>query len=307
MSVSLFNKQVENIPKEELEKRKQWYSKFARTFPPYNFVVNYAKLTGTCTENSEAANFGREFAMVLSLESNRDVNQDLRLVELEKDLVQIVENTDNSIFYRKLFFPSIFFNNDFHFENLIVKGIYITECYTEGDDANYCLHHPSPNDYAIFTVSADIEQGCEFYTCIALVDKAMGLRFTDSKEEDKKTSRLANFIRILVCNILDMVEGNDELTVTTIVSTKEQNEKRKKRGQIPIPNKVFIRASGEFKKYINNFNREISKPSHSFEVRGHWRHFRDERYVNMKGQKIWIKPMIRGQGIFIKKDYVIKG
>jgi len=308
MSISLFSKQVENISQDELEKRRQWYAKLARTYPSYNYTVNYARLTSTCKEVSEAADFGREFARTLSFESDRDINQDLRLVEIEKDLVPIVENTDNNVFYRPLFFPSIFFNNDFRFEDLIIKGIYITECYAVPGESIYQLRTPNPNDYAIFSVACDINQGCEFYSSIALINKAIGAKYTDSKEEDKKTRRLTDYIRILVCNILDMIEGNDELTVTTIVSTKEHNEKRKRKGQIPFPDKVFIRATGEFKKYISSYNREISKPSHSFEVRAHWRHFRDNRFVNMKGQKIWIKPMIKGKGIFIKKDYkVIKG
>lgn len=307
MSVSLFSKQIENIPKDELERRRQWYAKFAKTYPSYNFIVGYARLAGTCKEVSDAADFGREFARALSLESDRDINQDLRLVEIEKDLIPIVENTDNNVFYRPLFFPSVFFNNDFHFEDLIIKGIYITECYTVPGESIYQLHAPNPNDYAIFAVSADINQGCEFYSSIALLNKAVGTKYIDSKEEDKKTKRLIDYIRILVCNILDMIEGNDELTVTTIITSKEHNEKRKRKGQIPLPNKVFIRANGEFKKYISSYNKEISKPSHSFEVRAHWRHFRDDRFVNMKGQKIWIRPMIKGKGIFIKKDYKVIG
>lgn len=93
----------------------------------------------------------------------------------------------------------------------------------------------------------------------------------------------------LVCNIIDMVEGNDEdLEVTTIHTTSEQNLKRIKRGKVPFPTKVFIRANKEFKQYIKDFNDEDeeckeTKLTCKFLVRGHWKHFRAERYVRKKG------------------------
>ena len=88
----------------------------------------------------------------------------------------------------------------------------------------------------------------------------------------------------MVCNIIDMVEGNDEdLEVTTIISTSEQNAKRIKRGKIPLPTKIFIRANKEFKQYIKDFNEaheecKETKLSCKFLVRGHWMHFRSERF-----------------------------
>lgn len=309
--MSLFAKQTEGYSKEHIEKSKEWYKKFAVNHPAYHFVVNYAvllqkNLTAGRYGNTPEAIFAERFARILTMESSRDINEDLRLVELEKDLVGLVENTDNNIFYRPLFFPSIFMNNDFHFEDLIVKGIYITECYTEEGTNSYFLHHPNVNDYAIFAVAADINQGCEFYLSLALVNKTIGNRFLDSKDEEKKMKKLSEYIRILICNIIDMVEGNDEdLNVVTIVESKEQNKKRIFRRKIPIPTRVVIRAKGEFKKYVNNFYNEGRKFSHKFPVRGHWRHFRDDKFVNVQGTKKWIKPSWKGEGITISKDYKV--
>lgn len=306
--MSIYSKQVENIPEELKEIQKQRFRKFAKSFPPYNFVTTYAKIMMVNRENTKEGAFGKRFAAVLCLESDRDINNELKMVEIQKDLILLIENTDNKIFYRPLFFPSIFINNDFIFEDLIIKGIYITECYAEPGTNNYTLHYPNHNDYVIFVVAADIKEACEFYSNFALINREIGENFTDTKEEHKRMRRLNEYVRLLICNIIDMVDGNDEdLEVTIIKTTREQNLKRIKRGQIASPDKVFIKPKGKFKKYVTDFNNNIDKikPGYSFPVRGHWRHYRDERYVNVFDTKQWIKPFIKGEGILVRKDYDI--
>lgn len=304
--MSLYTKDMEKYSEEAKELSKQRFKKFAASHPAYHFVTKYAQILKECNINSPEGIFGRRFAQILSMESNRDINNELRLVELEKDLMPLVEKTDNKIFYRPLFFHSIFINNDFNFEGLIVKGIYLTECYTEPGSARYTLHHPNINDYAIFVIAADTNIGCEFYSAFALVDNKIGDSFTDTKEETMRMKRLAKYVRIMICNVIDMVEGNDkDLNVVTIETTKEQNAKRIKKGQVAMPTKVYIRAKGEFKKYIGEFNREISKPNYRFDVRAHWRHFWSDKFVNVKGTKMWIASFTKGEGILIRKDYKV--
>ncbi len=310
--MSLFEQQVGKCPGALDEKSKQKYKKFAETYPAYNFVVYYTSIMSTCEENSPEGQFARLFANILGMESSKDINEELRLIELEKDLIPLVESTDNKIFFRNLFFHSIFINNDFRFEDLIIKGIYITECHTEKGSSSYYLHHPDINDYAIFAVAADVKEGSEFYISIALVDKVIGDQFLDSKEENKKVKRCAEYLRMLVCNIIDMVEENtDDLSIVTIETTKEQNVNRIRRKQIPIPTRIVIRAKDNFKKYIKLFNSDMAdartgKLGYKFLVMGHYRHFRDEKFKNVKGTKKWIKPYWKGEGMAIAKEYILK-
>jgi hypothetical protein len=310
--MSLFEQEMKNCPGGLTEKSRQQYKKFAETYPPYNFVVYYTRVMSTIPENSPEGQFARMFAGVLGMESSKDINKELRLVELENDLIPLVESTENKIFFRPLFFPSIFINNDFHFENLIIKGIYITECHAEKGTCSYFLHHPDINDYAIFAVAADVGESCEFHISIAFVDKVMGDPFLDSKEENSKLKRCADYIRTVICNIIDMVEGNtDDLSVVTIETTGEQNIKRIRRKQIPLPTKIFIRAKGEFKKYVKKFNSDAEdsrsgKLGYKVLVIGHYRHFRDEKFKNVKGTKKWIKPYWKGEGIAISKEYFLR-
>ncbi len=308
--MSLFGQYVDKYSEETREFSKQWFKKFAKSYPPFQFVINYSEIMKNCDENSSEGIFGKRFAKVLSMEADKDVNSELRLVELEKDLIPLVENTDNKIFCRHLFFPSIFINNDFNFDGLIVKGIYITECYSEPGSNRYTLHWSIPNDYAIFVVAADIDIGCEFYACFAMVNKAIGENFTDTSEERVRMRMLAEYTRVLICNIIDMVEGNDEdLEVVTVNTSREQNLKRIKRKQIPMPTKVFIRPRGKFKKYVKEFNQDNDdnkkKLTYRFLMRGHFRHLRSEKFVYKQGEKIWIKPFWKGEGIVISKDYKV--
>jgi hypothetical protein len=224
--MSLYQNYIDKCSDDTREFSKQWFKKFAKSHPPFQFIIGYSEIMKNCDENSPAGIFGNRFAKILRMEADKDINNELRLVELEKDLIPLVESTDNKIFYRHLFFPSIFINNDFNFEGLIIKGIYITECYSEPGSNSYTLHWPFPNDYAIFVVAADIDIGCEFYACFAMVNKTIGENFTDTSEERTKMRRLAEYARLLICNVIDMVEGNDEdLEVVTINTSNDQNLK----------------------------------------------------------------------------------
>ncbi len=317
--MSLFEQEVKKYPNALSDSAKQKYKKFVETHPPYNFVVYYTNIMSKHLEDTPEGEFSRLFAQILGQESSKDINEKLRLVELEKDLIPLVESTENKIFFRNLFFPSVFINNDFHFEDLIIKGIYITECHTEKGSSHYYLHHDDINDYAIFAVAVDVKDSSEFHTCIALVDKTFGLDYLDSKEEFQKLKRCNEYIRTLVCNVVDMVEGNtDDLSVVTIETTREQNIKRMRRQQIPIPTRVVIRAKDHFKKYVKKFNSDMNdnrlndnklndnKLGHKFLVMGHYRHFRDEKFKRVKGTKKWIKPYWKGEGIAIAKEYFVK-
>jgi len=313
--MSLFEQEIEKFG-DLTERSKQQYKKFAESSPPYNFVMYYVSVMSTIDENSPEGEYAKLFAKILGMESNVDINNELRLIELENDLVPLVESTDNKIFFRPLFFPSIFINNDFHFGELLIKGIYITECHTEKGTASYFLHHPDVNDYAIFAVAVDTNQGFEYHISIALVDKTMGTPYLDSNAENSQLKRCSEYLRTIICNVIDMVEGNtDDLSVVTIETTREQNIKRIRRKQIAMPTRVVIRAKEEFKKYVKKFNIDMAdaidndkkgKSGYKYLVMGHYRHFRDEKFKKVRGTKKWIFPYWKGEGIAISKEYIIR-
>jgi len=119
-------------------------------------------------------------------------------------------------------------------------------------------------------------------------------------------NKFYNFIRNLIFNFLDFL-NNPEVELISVERTKEQNDKRIKRGKQPIPTIHNIKVSGKLKIYLDHLNSNPDfKYSHRFDVRGHWRMLRSDRWGKHKGTKIWIPPYIKGEGIYVKKNYEVK-
>ena len=292
------------------ENRLEMKKFFTRTFlptPSYQFVMEYMETMDQLRtddlpeyfseQTSESVEFAKTFYKAAFTAGKQDINKELRMVEIEEDLVPILENTDNKIFYRPLFFPTIFINNDFKFETFVIKGLLIEDL-------------PNHKNILAYIVAMDTDTYRILQSIVILPVEEKGT-IKPLQGDEGKISRLNNHIRLLICNVIDMVDGNDEdLEVTTIVTTPEQNTKRVKRGKVPFPTKVFIRAKKEFKQYIKDFNDvndecKETKLSCKFLVRGHWMHFRSERYIHRQGEKTWVKPFYKGQGIVVAKPYKI--
>ncbi len=298
----------EETPEEYKIRMKRFLTKEFLPIPAYQFFIQYLETIKTVGEkelpsylpgySKDAINFLSYFSDKVSKAASQDINKELRLLEIEDDLIPLIERTDNKIFYRPLFFPTIFINNDFIFENYIIKGLLIEDV-------------PTEKDILIYLISMDMNNYDLMASMVILRTEKVITQSYNVPEiaTQEKSERLNAYIQLLVCNIIDMVEGNDEdLEVTTIVTSPEQNIKRMKRGKIPLPTKIFIRANKTFKQYIKDFNDadeecKENKLSCKFLVRGHWRHFRAERFARKRGEKIWIKPFYKGQGIVIAKEY----
>lgn len=300
----------EETPEEYLERMKIFYRRSFLPVPAYQFFVQYIETLTTIGEQElpsylpgyteEALSYLADFHKRVSVQARQDINKELRLVEIEKDLIPLLENTDNKIFYRPLFFPTVFINNDFVFENFIIKGLLIEDV-------------PTQKDLLIYLIAIDINNYELMASMIYLTAEKVETQAyrVPGTETEESSERFNKHVQTLVCNIIDMVEGNDEdLEVTTIHTAPEQNLKRLKRGKVPFPTKVFIRANKEFKQYIKDFNEEDeeckeTKLTCKFLVRGHWMHFRAERYIRKKGEKTWVKPFYKGQGIVVARPYKV--
>ena len=289
--------------KEELTGREFSSWKRYEALPPFHCTIAFAKsIRYIDPENNQEYIGLKEFAQYVEKFTNKDINEYLRLVEIEEGLMPLIINTDNKIFYRPLFFPFVFLNNEIKFEHVLVKGILIRD-----DDIN--------KDYAITAICLDLRD-YGFYTIMCdLIKKSEDKSLLKTKEDIEFSARLNDYVRKIICNFVDLVEGNDEDIYTVeIITTQKQNLKRIKRGKIPFPTKIFIKAKKEFKKYVQEFNKNYEEFNneddkkgfgHKFLVIGHFRHFRAERYKHVKGSKIWIKPFWKGIGIVVSKEYKV--
>lgn len=281
-------------------------SKNYSSLPPYHFMKMHMEYMKNKYEKDQRSNYD---LFLNDLEP--DINKVLRLIEIDKDLIRLIENTNNKVFHRKLFFPSIFINNEFKFEDYTIKGILVQECLCEKgrsirlSQEDIIKTKTEPNDFLItITGLKDLDnKNIENWNLVFYL-----LNETRVNDDIYDAKNLRNYIRNIICNIIDMVEGNDaDLDVVTIETSKEQNEKRLKRKQIAFPTKIYIRAKGDFKKYVKKFNIDFEnnirkKIEHQFVVRGHWRNFRSEKFKKI-GERTWIKPYWKGEGLIIAKEY----
>lgn len=280
--------------------------------PAYYFTLEYATLSSGATQikQNEMMQHRADWGKLFVNEADKDVNEKLRLIELDKNILPLIESTKNKIFYRNLFFPSVFVNCDFNFKHLIVKGFLIID-HNQFGFVDELFGKTKSKELSIFFVAIDKKNKSEFYNHLKLCGgHNYGKEFHEFESERKIAHQLCDYVRQLAVNIIDMVEGGDEdLNITTVEITRKQNLKRIKRGKIQLPTKIFIKPTGTFQKYILDFNEEIERGDikHRFLVRGFWRHYRDEKYKEKQGTKQWIKPFWKGKGITVAKDYKIKG
>ncbi len=88
---------------------------------------------------------------------------------------------------------------------------------------------------------------------------------------------------------------------------KESSERKRIAKGLPqrLPT-TRVRLRGELRIYLNRLlegGRQLY--SHAFWVRGHWRHFHSPKFTNLQGQKRWIPPYIKGEGVLVPKIYEI--
>jgi len=111
-------------------------------------------------------------------------------------------------------------------------------------------------------------------------------------ESQKYQRRIKDFI-------INLLLFFNEPRVTMYIIDKKKPARRKT-GTIPIPSQLRTKLHYELKNYIEKIyitGQSHSKLGYSYWVRGHWRRFISPKFKNKQGQKTWILPHIRGEGL----------
>jgi hypothetical protein len=114
-------------------------------------------------------------------------------------------------------------------------------------------------------------------------------------------------LRIFAANFIDFINDPEIITIKNTPNQRE-NEIRKRKNKPSRPISYEIELSNPLKLYIKQLRQGKSfNYSHRFWVRGHWRHYTNKRYINIRYKKQWIKPFIKGSGILVdNKNYILK-
>lgn len=118
---------------------------------------------------------------------------------------------------------------------------------------------------------------------------------------DKTTRELLHNFAL---NFLHFIQDKDVWLVQKAPDRK-RNEKRIKKGKVPIPQRMVINLKGELKLYMRKVVRDkkLFHYSHRFWVMGHWRTYRHEKWGDKVGTSIWISPFIKGKGLLVDRRY----
>jgi len=217
-----------------------------------------------------------------------------QLFNLNKNIINLFLLTKNDNHLRKLPFHDCFINIQLDIEGYKIMGVRIRNPPRIG--------------------------GMEFIECVIVKgDSLCGIqpiplytykqknKINKQKNKIKKeTLHLYKKIQLFVYNFLDFL-NDPEVKIITVERDEKRNKKRVLHGKLPIPTRKFVRITGQLKIYMDKLNSgAIRKIDHKFWVRGHFRTLRSEFWKKKRGIRIWIPPFIKGKGILIKRNYLVK-
>ncbi len=90
--------------------------------------------------------------------------------------------------------------------------------------------------------------------------------------------------------------------ISYIGNSEKDYQRRISKGTVPVPPAHTIILKDKIIKPGFLFDGKKFSLKYIFDVRGHYRTFKNSRYKNMLGKTIWINPFKRGKGKFVKKN-----
>jgi hypothetical protein len=118
----------------------------------------------------------------------------------------------------------------------------------------------------------------------------------DAVQNKERGGDICSILRRIVMNFNDFLEHPE---VKIGVHTRTNQEKRAKRGKMPLPDSNTVSVRGQLRIYLDSIapnTKEEEDVGRCIEVAGHWRRFRHPRFVHKQGEKTFIHPYVKGGG-----------
>jgi len=200
-------------------------------------------------------------------------------------------------------FESVFLEQQVKTENYTINGIYLyslserdkTEIDHKGDSIHMYVN------IAVNGVRASIHRLLNSYNERHKSPMIAG-RGVGEAVELLSQYNVNDTAKNIVYNFLCFVNSPD-IEYITKTDTDRETKIRIRKGKPPRPPIANIILTNPLKRYIQKQRiGEKMTYTHRFWVRGHWRHYQNSKYVNLRGKKQWIKPHIKGDGLLIPKN-----
>jgi hypothetical protein len=259
---------------------------------------------------------------------------DGKVFDIDVNLIHLLELTDNEPHETRLPFPAMFIANSFCYKGIVMHGVGLVEypdCF-EGMNKYYLRNNPHPNrkltPEALLPIDATgkiISHYIKAFTIVEIdnlqIMASVDLcRFpipapknqlwftTDSQTLPENISSFGEKCKTNLClfalNLCDFIH-DPEVTFVDRKFTKWERRQFPKNNTIPQVKHVVIR--GKLKRYMYALRKgEAFRYSYKFWVRGHFRHFRSDRFKLKQGLTTWVFPYVKGQGILVEKQYQLR-
>lgn len=229
------------------------------------------------------------------------------LFSIEKNITQALQKTDNIMKSTMPFDDIIIVPENLEFENQKVVSIAIINLSVnsvllkKNFHKAYCLtikNNEGIITAPMFLFDKESQESSNSISFINDVSKGNFGNYVSNRQMRLTQKFCISFLEFL---------NNPEVEIIEHKPLEDHNQKRIMQNKTPLPTRANIRITGKLKVYLENFRRQAQQYgySHRFWVRGHFMHWRSDRYTNMQGKKTWVLPYIKGEGILINKTYQV--
>lgn len=157
-------------------------------------------------------------------------------------------------------------------------------------------------DYSFSDVFLDTDKLPEFVS-----EFAVGVCNLNEKENKYKVQKIVAKLLNMAIQVINFINSKDYVEARpTWKSMKSKEKYEAKMGKQLPPDFYMLRV--KYPQNIYTVKGETEKRSpygYQFDVRGHFRHLKSEKYKYKRGQVIWIPNYKKGKGIYIPKRYAI--
>lgn len=253
----------------------------------------------------------------------------VKLYSVQEDVHELLLRTKGTKDIPHMPFPEMFIDvdfdvsdlheNNFGFEIQKICGMMVCEMdFISMFDKDTGKHYRRPaKGIRIYILCLDKSQdalsGYSFNTVNVLQNDWMKNMLGEkwNQKVDTAVPKIRQRVLNYASNLMNMLLNKDrEVAVSVREPSLAKNKQRERDGQLKIPSIHVVTPIGTLREYIHSYK---SVPnfgySHSFDVAGHWKHWNNPRYKEMRGRRTFVGHFVKGKGIYIPKlhDVVKQG